>query len=139
MREINQALETYNYWHDPRTLKTVVPPTVVVDDGEGWETVVSLPAKWVVCDVCDGKGTVVNPSIDCGGLTGEDFADDPDFANDYMSGVYDQPCNRCQGRTTISVVDRDRCDADLLAAYDEAVKDEADAEAAQRAELAMGC
>lgn len=59
------------------------------------------PYKWVVCDLCEGKSTVVNPSIDCCGLTAEDFRDDPDFADDYIGGCYDITCPRCGGRSTI--------------------------------------
>ena len=34
--------------------------------------------KWMICPICKGEGSYVNP-IDSNGLTGEDFADDPDF------------------------------------------------------------
>jgi hypothetical protein len=54
-----------------------------------------------VCPTCDGKGTHVNPSIDCCGLTAEDFAEDPDFAESYHRGMYDQPCNQCRGRRVV--------------------------------------
>lgn len=52
---------------------------------------------WIICPVCEGDGTTVNPSIDAHGLTHEDFADDPDFAEDYMSVTYDVPCGACDG------------------------------------------
>lgn len=52
---------------------------------------------WIICPVCEGNGTVVNPNIDDNGLTADDFAEDPDFADDYMSGVYDVTCNACGG------------------------------------------
>lgn len=53
--------------------------------------------KWSICPACGGEGTCVNPNIDDRGLTAEDFAEDPDFAEDYFSGVYDQICAACYG------------------------------------------
>lgn len=49
-----------------------------------------------VCSICRGRGRMVNPSIDCGGLTREDF-DDPDFAEDYRAGRYNVTCSGCGG------------------------------------------
>jgi hypothetical protein len=54
-------------------------------------------SKWQICFVCRGDGTHVNPSIDGNGLTREDFDEDPDFADAYMSGVYDIRCDACDG------------------------------------------
>jgi hypothetical protein len=56
---------------------------------------------YIVCPVCEGEGTTVNPNIDCNGLSAEDFRDDPDFAEDYMSGVYDITCKACNGLRVI--------------------------------------
>ena len=53
--------------------------------------------RWIICPACEGEGTCVNPNIDSNGLTAEDFAEDPDFADDYMSGVYDVSCAACHG------------------------------------------
>ena len=60
-----------------------------------------FPAKFEVCDLCDGRGTHVNPPIDSHGLSGEDFAEDPEFAEDCRSGVYDVECARCGGRRVV--------------------------------------
>ncbi len=54
-------------------------------------------SKWQICPICDGDGTYVNPNIDSHGLTAEDFHEDPDFAEDYRSGVYDVSCQTCKG------------------------------------------
>lgn len=53
--------------------------------------------RWQICPACCGNGHCVNPNIDAHGLTAEDFAEDPDFAEDYFSGAYDQPCAACKG------------------------------------------
>lgn len=52
---------------------------------------------WLICPVCDGEGKTVNPNIDAHGLTAEDFREDPDFAEDYRSGLYDITCAACNG------------------------------------------
>lgn len=58
--------------------------------------------KYQVCPVCQGEGTTVNPNIDAHGLSPEDFHDDPDFAEDYHSGVYDITCQACEGKRVIT-------------------------------------
>lgn len=53
--------------------------------------------RWIICPACHGEGTCVNPNIDANGLTAEDFAEDPDFAEEYRSGTYDVSCAACNG------------------------------------------
>ena len=68
-----------------------------------------LPFRWEVCGTCRGKGRHVNPAIDADhGITPEEFAEDPDFAEDYFSGVYDVPCSECGGRRVVPEL-RDPC------------------------------
>jgi hypothetical protein len=71
------------------------------DDFDG---VLEVEFKYEVCSLCEGRGKHVNPSIDCGGLTQEDFAEDPDFAEEYMSGNYDVPCACCHGKRVVPSV-----------------------------------
>lgn len=73
------------------------------DEGE-FEDIV-LPFKFQVCSTCNGKGSHVNPSIDSHGLTSEDFYEDPDFAEDYFSGVYDVACYECGGKNVTPEID----------------------------------
>lgn len=68
---------------------------------------VAWPVIHDVCPVCDGKGHHVNPSVDAGGLTREDFDRDPDFEEAYFSGAFDVTCYGCQGKRTIPRVDED--------------------------------
>ena len=63
--------------------------------------------KWVVCTMCQGRGAYVNPSIDSHGLTREDFDEDPEFHDDYMSGVYNIRCGLCGGRAVEPEFDED--------------------------------
>jgi hypothetical protein len=63
----------------------------------------SVPVRFKVCGVCDGRGEYVNPAIDAHGLTRDDFDADPDFYEDYRSGVYNIRCEGCEGRATVPV------------------------------------
>ena len=128
-------IDDVNYARDPRNCRRD-PERICIYDDEGIER--ELPTFWEVCPVCRGKGNHVNPSIDCNGLTAEDFAEDPDFAESYFRGDYDQVCNRCGGRTTVRVVDRDSCEAELLAAYDADEESRADMDAERLAEIRAG-
>jgi hypothetical protein len=92
---------------DPRNCDRAELPTATVIL-RGCEQVISLPYRWEVCPVCNGRGSHVNPSIDCEGISAEQFADDPDFAEEYFSGTYDVTCNCCGGRTTVPVVDEEK-------------------------------
>jgi hypothetical protein len=88
---------------------------------------------WRVCGTCGGKGRHVNPSIDADhGITAEEFADDPDFAEDYFGGVYDVTCHECGGKRVVPEL-RDPCPE--LDAYRD---DEYDHRALCRAERMMG-
>lgn len=109
------------------------------DDGTHYDVECELPWRYDVCPVCEGKGTHVNPSIDASGLTAADFDDDPDFRDDYMSGHYDQTCNRCQGKRVVPVVDEERADPDDLKRLDDDAADEAAYRAECAAEIRAGC
>jgi DnaJ-class molecular chaperone len=58
--------------------------------------------SWQICPACNGNGSHVNPAIDAGGISSQEFADDPDFAEAYMSGMYDLPCEKCNGSGKIT-------------------------------------
>lgn len=130
---MDPRIENLNYYSDARV--RAKPADVPEVDGE------PLPTRWQVCGLCDGDGKVVNPSIDCGGLSAEDFHDDPDFASDYFSGVYDVTCPTCAGRTTVPVVDVSQCTfAQKRALVEQMRQERADAEvdAEWLSELRMG-
>jgi DNA-directed RNA polymerase subunit RPC12/RpoP len=102
-----EGLYEHNYANDPRNradedrwwdmIDDAKMRARLLDDGEGgWRTWV--PIRWALCTLCSGKGVVVNPSIDCGGLTAEDFWEEEGFRGDYLSGLYDIDCPLCSGR-----------------------------------------
>lgn len=82
--------------------------TYSAEDEEGdYEETVELPAIWEVCGRCHGEGKH-DPESFAGGFSSEDFAEDPDFAEEYFKGSYDVPCEECHGRTTVLMVDEAR-------------------------------
>lgn len=80
--------------------------TMIFVDGDGDDY--TIPAVYEVCGTCYGHGEHVNPSIDSQGLSAEDFAEDPDFAEMYFAGLYDVKCNECGGEKVVPVPDDDR-------------------------------
>jgi hypothetical protein len=131
-------VDRLNWEHDHRNCERDEAPILYVGLPDGSVEERPLPTTWAVCDVCNGEGKHVNPSIDCGGLSAEDFADDPEFAEDYMRGAYDVTCNKCAGRTTIRAVDWDRLSAEDRALYEKQLDEEAADRAIERAERLMG-
>ena len=66
------------------------------DDNRG-VFVVHVPITIHVCDQCCGTGTMVDPSIDCNGISSDDFDADPQFREDYFAGMFDMKCSQCNG------------------------------------------
>lgn len=105
-------MENHNYHMDRRTRAAYEGSLFLeVDERRMIGTVVldgqkyQIGIRFEVCDVCDGKGSHVNPSIDAGGISAERFHEDPEFAQQYFGGTYDQVCNGCGGRRVVPVPD----------------------------------
>ena len=75
------------------------------DDDE--EVKVELPARFEVCELCNGRGTHVHPSVDACGISKNDFDDDPEFEEAYFGGHYDVACYRCKGKRVEPIVNED--------------------------------
>lgn len=131
------VIDDLNYANDPRVRNAGKNDAPTVFDDAGNE--IELPSKWIVCPTCNGKGTHVNPSIDSGGISAQDFHDDPDFADDYMRGTYDQTCAQCAGRSTVLGVDFDAMTPALRAMWEQQQRDDADYDAERMAEIRAGC
>jgi len=100
---------------------------------------VAVPFSWAVCGLCDGKGRHVNPSIDCGGISGEEFDADPEFAECYMRGDYDVTCSECNGRRVVPELRAvSEAERDALRALEAQEEDDAAYERECRAERMMG-
>jgi len=97
-----------------------------------------LPFMFKVCPVCTGRGRHVNPSIDAGGLTLEDFDEDPGFEGDYFGGMYDVTCNLCRSKRVIPEPDFGVLPGWFKDLFDESIRDDQQYAAVCRAERAMG-
>ncbi len=156
---MNSRMDTYNYWNDERVqagmmndpyrvIKSDDAQTVVelsealygflIDEGilpEGHEGVFTLATNYEVCGICNGAGTMVNPSIDAGGLTQADFSDDPDFEEAYFDGRYDTTCAGCNGRRVVPNIEFPEKGEEAI---NTGRDNEADCVAESAAERAMG-
>jgi hypothetical protein len=103
------GLEERNYANDHRVLALGKRWWASVDEDRMVAMIETEAKPWVhtmvrfeyiTCPTCEGKGTHVNPSVDASGLTGDDMSD-PDFRDDYLSGVYNVPCYHCHAKRVI--------------------------------------
>jgi hypothetical protein len=128
-----------SYITDPRTQRAAEKPVIYFyDEVTDEENVVELPTHWEVCDLCEGEGSHVNPSIDCNGLD-EEQENDPDFMGDYLSGKYDIACNRCGGKRVIQEVNWDAVSEEHKHEYHRQQQWEHESRQEQLAELRAGC
>lgn len=119
-------IEEYNYWNDRRVQESMIRNpykvlesndrvTKVISEEDFFEALVEegvdvqlemeLSTRYEVCHSCRGSGTVVNPSIDAGGISREDFDEDPEFARSYFNGDYNIRCTNCKGKRVVPEVD----------------------------------
>jgi hypothetical protein len=98
-----------------------------------------LPAKYAICDRCQGRGHHGNPAFD--GTTTEWWLDgdpDGDDLKAYMNGEYDVPCEKRCENGKILVPDEKRCTKEQLAEYEEYLQEESEYRAVVAQELRMG-
>ena len=72
----------------------------------------SLPAKFIVCQNCEGHGTVLNPSMAGHCYTQDEFNDAFDDEDDRAAyftrgGKYDVQCQLCKGKNVVLVIAND--------------------------------
>jgi len=111
-------------------------------DDEGWEYEAELPVTYEVCDRCRGKGSHVNPSIDGHGITAEEWHG-PDWDDEsremYLTGGYDVPCEECDGKRVVPVVDEKKCNPETLERYHDYLSCMAELRREEAAERRFGC
>jgi hypothetical protein len=98
------------------------------------DTSEDLPFKWEICGGCSGHG---KSSSYLGAFTGEQMAEDPDFARDYMAGFYDRACDCCGGSGKTKAADPDRMTERQLAAWEAQCQAEAEYQAEKYSERFM--
>src|SRR3990167_1319759 len=106
--------------------------TFLHEDINGVEIQLQLPAKYVVCLRCQGRGTHVNPAIDEHGIC-EDEWSGPSWSEDekkaYLNSWYDITCLKCSGmRVTLEVDEAvaEERDPAILKLYHEKQREDAE-------------
>ena len=138
------AVNCSSYLTDPRTIAATRPGTFEIVDEAAMtatfrlgENRYKVGIKYEVCDLCCGKGSHVNPSIDAGGIDLNEH--DDDWLKRYFDGSYDVPCAECKGRRVVPSPmprnDDERAALKLLEEWQEQAKQSA---ALDRAELLAG-
>ena len=134
----NKIADHREYSHYPDWIKEDWQKMALVIDGFAVDEREDLicPAKATVCPVCDGKGSHVNPSIDSHGIGQEEFDEDPQFQQDYFSGVHDISCSTCKGkRVVLAPIDPNSECAKII---EDSITDQYNSYQEQEAERRMG-
>ena len=105
-------------------------------DDEGCE--VEVPAKYYICDVCDGHGKHSH-AVDGNGITSSEWAEwDCEEQETYMRGGYDRECEACKGTGKVIDVDWDALTPEETALVEAERKSIADSRRIQDMERAFG-
>jgi hypothetical protein len=110
----------YYTYPTKHALPNLLAKSSVVIDCETFDNVhytIRCRSTKEVCERCRGEGSHVNPNIDGHGLSQEDFDEDPDFKENYMSGVYDVQCEECKGLRVVDVPDIESLPKELQEDY----------------------
>lgn len=119
--------------------------------GDQLEIEEDFPAKYKVCNRCNGHGTHLNPSIGEHAYTSEEFNEFSDEEKEHYfkrGGMYDVTCQNCKGLRVILVEDIDAIERnsklkELYTRYEKWAKEDARSEAEYqqmcRMERLMGC
>ena len=81
--------------------------SICEETGEEVKITVEMPARWVVCEECQGSGTELYGSLKGHAFTMDEMNEDPEFRENYFGGAYDVQCSRCKGRTTVPALYRE--------------------------------
>jgi len=95
-----------------------------------------------VCGECQGRGVtwLGRPRWDAVSFGGDEWAEmGPESQDDWISGVYDQPCPVCAGRRVVDVPTPEGTPTAVWEAWVAHEQDEWEHEAQVRAEIRAGC
>lgn len=105
------------------------------------ETEVFFSYQFEVCPYCEGNGSYVNPDIDSNGITSQEFRENPDFHEDYFSGVYNVECKECKGTGLEVFIDHEvlnNSEKELVEMLNEIINNEYGYRAERLQEIKMG-
>lgn len=94
------------------------------------------PTRWVVCYGCNGRAVMTLKRL---AVTQEQFEEDPDFKEDYLNGVYDEPCPDCHGRSTVLEIDVESLPPEQERWVEDYIREESEYRQLVEMERRMGC
>lgn len=136
--EQDAALERMNFYGDRRVIASYEQQrvTVVRENGDGTVVVLveldedngendendesdtgenagngieyTLRVDFIVCPLCRGRGYVVDPAIDCDGISDDYLRENPNFAESYHNGEFNIKCTKCEGKRVVLDLDKVR-------------------------------
>jgi len=68
-----------------------------------------LPGKFEVCHDCHGEGRTLCDGLRDVAFSSDEMAEDPEFAEAYFRGDYDDECRSCGGKRVVAVPDEAMC------------------------------
>lgn len=122
----NQKIEYQGYF----TIPDYRPEPSSLEEGDEEEDSpdIKIPGHYEVCYTCEGRGSMVNPSIDSNGITQSEMEElGDDFREDYAAGHFDVTCSECKGARVVLEPNRDNLtpeQAAVLEAWEVAVAEE---------------
>lgn len=133
-----------SYYNDPRVMAELIGGIFKSVDENAMTGVVEINSechtigiKYQVCELCGGRGTMVSPSIDAGGLDVDDM--DEEACQAYYNGAYDVACATCKGKRVEPVPSpRNESETAVLAEIERLERQLAASVAEQRAEFLAG-
>lgn len=110
------------------------------ENEEGEEVQLQLPAKWELCDQCEGEGRCLMAGLRGVAFTQEEFAESfsDDEADAYFGGGYDTDCEACGASGKIRVPDESKWPEDARAALNDERGWRREEESERRMLAAMG-
>ena len=140
-------MDTYNYYRDPRVIARDTAGLFLSVDANRMTGVVviedqqhTVGIRFEVCDTCGGRGSHANPSIDAGGLSGDDMREwDEEEVEAYFHGGYDVACYECKGARVIPALSpRSEAEQAILTELEAQARENAADARLRAAERAMG-
>ena len=92
---------------------------------------------WVICDLCRGSGGHSNRF---GAYSAQEWDEhDEEFRDNYMSGLYDECCENCDGSGKVLMLDLGELSDEARDYLNDYLQDEYETYAAEQAERKVGC
>lgn len=113
--------------------------TVFLRNSDGDEVEVEVNSRNVICENCEGEGTVsrfAGEAFTQGDF--DSFEEFSDFAKECRNGMYNVNCPECKGTKVVRVPDLSDLSPEELESYQEQQKEEAAFRRMQESERRMG-